>query len=93
MKRYQNTLKLMTEQLIASVVPSSQSLRSAGKSVGRRRGPSRVLIAQLPDADNRPMHTQTEFMPSTAIQKFCRAVPKAAVGESVFKEYVCACCY
>lgn len=90
MKRYQNMLKLTTEQLIASVVPSSQSLRSAGKSVGRR-GPSRVLNAQLPDADNRPMHTQTEFMPSTAIQKFCRAVPKVAV--SVFKEYVCACCY
>lgn len=59
MKRYQNTLKLTTERLIANAVLSSQAFLSERKSVGRGE-PCRVLNVQLPDADSRPVYTRTD---------------------------------
>lgn len=58
------------------------------KEVCWKRRPFLILLADP------CTHGQTESVPSTATQKFCHAVPKAAVGESVFfKACVCACSY
>lgn len=58
------------------------------KEVCWKRRPFLILLADP------CTHGQTEFVPSTATQKFCHAVLKAAVGESIFfKACVCACSY